>query len=201
MERRSSTATSPNLPATKWIDKERRCVSTVGPIPDAEFVSSQDVAVTADNLRFRDPMSYSPFILDKLVDVTGYVEKDTFQTKCDDKSSFDHVTIRPTSSCILMLPVGRMVVPSTYSDYWSEQDHNHNTRPQALPDITEAEVDLGINLNNITAWEVKEAIRKLKNEQRLRVDAAGQKSEKSTKGDMEDTDKWEAITDAKGQET
>ncbi|KAI8493825.1 hypothetical protein Bbelb_281720 [Branchiostoma belcheri] len=49
---------SPNLPATKWINKEGTCVSTVGPILDAEFVSSHDVAVTADNLRFRDPGTF-----------------------------------------------------------------------------------------------------------------------------------------------
>ncbi|KAI8503725.1 hypothetical protein Bbelb_186960 [Branchiostoma belcheri] len=30
----TSISTSPNLPATEWIDKEGRCVSTVGPIPE-----------------------------------------------------------------------------------------------------------------------------------------------------------------------
>ncbi|KAI8496663.1 hypothetical protein Bbelb_253180 [Branchiostoma belcheri] len=42
-----------------------------------------------------------PFTLDKLVDVTRYVEPNSFQTKCDDKSGYDHVSIRPSSRTLL----------------------------------------------------------------------------------------------------
>ncbi|CAH1242378.1 Hypp6635 [Branchiostoma lanceolatum] len=43
----------------------------------------------------------SPFALDKLVEVTRYVEANTFQTKCDDKSGYDHVAIQPASRRLL----------------------------------------------------------------------------------------------------
>ena len=37
--------------------------------------------------------SDQPFSLDTLVDVTRYVYKGSFLTKCDDKSGYDHILL------------------------------------------------------------------------------------------------------------
>lgn len=64
------------LPLTVEPTKPRLCV-------DARFL----------NLWMRD----SPFKLDKLVDVTRYVYKNSLMTKCDDKSGYDHVLLQEQS--------------------------------------------------------------------------------------------------------
>lgn len=64
------------LPLTVEPTKPRLCV-------DARFL----------NLWMRD----SPFKLDKLVDVTRYVYRDSLMTKCDDKFGYDHVLLREHS--------------------------------------------------------------------------------------------------------
>ncbi|KAI8517509.1 hypothetical protein Bbelb_035260 [Branchiostoma belcheri] len=139
MERRSSTATSPNLPATEWIDKEGRCVSTVGPIPDTEFASIQDGVPhpVLDGIKKR--------------------KQDWLFPKWEKSAHFDTTeALREASQQEIY-----------YVNMHGQPCYSTSTAPpsvqEALPDITEAEVDLGINLNNITVWEVKEAIRKLKN--------------------------------------
>jgi len=52
-------------------------------------------------------MKDSPFSLDKLVDVTRYVYKDSYMTKCDDKSGYDHVLLRESSQTYVGLQWGR----------------------------------------------------------------------------------------------
>ena len=64
------------LPLTVEPTKPRLCL-------DARFL----------NLWMRE----SPFTLDKLVDVPRYVYKDSYITKCDGKSGYDHVMINEPS--------------------------------------------------------------------------------------------------------
>ena len=64
------------LPLTVEPTKPRLCI-------DARFV----------NLWVRD----NPFSLDTLVDVTRYVYQNSYMTKCDDKSGYDHVLLQTAS--------------------------------------------------------------------------------------------------------
>jgi len=64
------------LPLTVEPTKPRLCL-------DARFL----------NLWMKD----TPFTLDKLADVPRYVYKDSFLTKCDDKSGYDHVLLTESS--------------------------------------------------------------------------------------------------------
>lgn len=42
-------------------------------------------------------MKDMPFSLDKLADVSWYIFKGSFMTKCDDKSGYNHVLLSPNS--------------------------------------------------------------------------------------------------------
>ena len=64
------------LPLTVELSKPRMCI-------DSRYV----------NLWMRD----CPFSLDKLIDITRYASKDSYLTKCDDKSGYDHVCLRRES--------------------------------------------------------------------------------------------------------
>lgn len=64
------------LPLTVEPSKPRLCL-------DARFL----------NLWMRD----SPFTLDKLINVTRFVYKDSYISKCDDKSGYDHVLLKTSS--------------------------------------------------------------------------------------------------------
>lgn len=64
------------LPLTVEPSKPRLCI-------DGRYV----------NLWMRD----SPFSLDKLIDVTRYAYRDSYVTKCDDKSGYDHVFLQQES--------------------------------------------------------------------------------------------------------
>lgn len=65
-------------PLTVEPSKPRLCL-------DARFI----------NLWMRD----CPFTLDTLVDVPRYASKDSYITKCDDKSGYDHVLLQESSRC------------------------------------------------------------------------------------------------------
>lgn len=64
------------LPLTVEPSKSRLCL-------DARFL----------NLWMKD----MPFSLDKLADVSRYIYKGSFMTKCDDKSGYDHVLLSSSS--------------------------------------------------------------------------------------------------------
>ena len=64
------------LPLTVEPSKPRLCI-------DGRYV----------NLWMRD----CPFSLDKLIDVTCYASRDSYLTKCDDKSGYDHVCLQRDS--------------------------------------------------------------------------------------------------------
>lgn len=55
----------------------------------SDFVSKEILKrVTVDDV---------PFSLDKLADVSRYVYRGSYRTKCDDKSGYDHVSLSPSS--------------------------------------------------------------------------------------------------------
>ncbi|KAI8516855.1 hypothetical protein Bbelb_054360 [Branchiostoma belcheri] len=139
---------SPNLPATKWINKEGKCVSTVGPILDAEFVSSHDVAVTADNLRFRDPGTFRAG--QELILITGKLREEIEEWRfldnwegCMQWRDERHLTLTMSSDAselkwgaVLDLPDKESI---TYSDYWSEQDRESvEVGCEAAPGVVES---------------------------------------------------------------
>ena len=70
------------LPLTVEPSKPRLCL-------DARFL----------NLWMKD----CPFSLDKLVDVKRYIYKDSYFTKCDDKSGYDHVHLQESSQVCSVL--------------------------------------------------------------------------------------------------
>jgi hypothetical protein len=71
-------------------------------------------------------MKDMPFSLDRIIDVTRYLEKGHFQTKLDDKSGYDHVLVDDQSSQLmgfkwggwwfvnLVLPFGWKISPYIY---------------------------------------------------------------------------------------
>jgi len=95
------------LPLTVEPTKPRLCL-------DARFL----------NLWMRD----SPFSLDKLADVPRYVYKDSFMTKCDDKSGYDHVLLQESSQTYVGLRWrGWWFVCTTLPFGWKESPFIYHT--------------------------------------------------------------------------
>lgn len=76
------------------------------------------------NLWMRD----SPFSLDKLADVPRYVYKDSFMTKSDDKSGYDHVCLQESSQTYVGLQwKGWWFVCATLPFGWKESPFIYHT--------------------------------------------------------------------------
>ena len=58
-------------------------------------------------------MRYQPFSLDKLVDVTRYAYKESFLTKCDDKSGYVHILLTEGSRKFFGMEWGGWLVNAT----------------------------------------------------------------------------------------
>ena len=95
------------LPLTVEPSKPRLCL-------DARFL----------NLWMKD----CPFSLDKLVDVKRYIYKDSYFTKCDDKSGYDHVHLQESSQVLFGFEWGGWWFVSTTLPFgWKESPYIYHT--------------------------------------------------------------------------